>query len=129
MSSYCDRDDIEQEFGTDNVSKFADLDNDVDATKIAARIARAIVIASEKVDDVARVSSYTIPLANQAGNTPTTIEHLSATLAGIWLYEARGSMNFHPDTGRPGHQYLWKKEWVEEQLEKIRDRKIKIDAM
>jgi hypothetical protein len=129
MSTYCTKADIEQVFGTTNVSKWADLDNDSDATKIANRIAAAIAYASEVIDDVLRCTSYLIPAATAAGATPTTIKDLTAKIAGIWLYEARGSHDFDGNSGQPYHRYAWVRRDCMRTLENIRTGRRKLDAV
>lgn len=123
MSTYCTRSDIEDRFGVNNVADWADLDNDEDATKIANRITRSITWASAEIDDHAAVSNYTIPLADSGGSTPTTVEHLAAVLAGIWLYEARG------DADRDGrHRFKYDKAWAYRTLREMRDGTRLLDA-
>jgi len=126
--SYCAEADIKQVFGTTNVDKWADLDDDANAANIAARIAVAVLVADDEIDDSARCQHWRIPLANAAGTTPRTIINLAATIAGLWLYEARGSNDFHPQTGVPSHRLAWKAKWVRRTLHEIRTGIRKIDA-
>ena len=129
MSTYCALADIEAAFGTENTTTWSDLDNDADATKKAARVAAAIAYASDAIDDVIRVANYTIPLANTAGTTPTTITNLAATLAGLWLYEARGTQEMNARTGEPIHRLAFRREYAERTLDNLRTGTIKIDAL
>ena len=128
MSTYCTRSDIEDVFGVENTSQYADLDNDENATTITNRITRAIAWASAEIDDFARGAHYTIPLADSSGSTPTTIENLAAVLAGIWLYEARGSKDFSERTGEPSHRMFYQKAWARQMLEEIKTGARKLDA-
>jgi phage gp36-like protein len=128
MSSYCVRSDIEQAFGVNNVTIFADLDNDGNSTTIAARIARAIVVASEEIDDAARKGGYRIPLQNEAGTISATVVNLCAVLAGLWMYEARGSKEVDPRSGSQLHQYVFRQTWAARVLEEIRTGKRTIDS-
>jgi hypothetical protein len=128
MSTYCAKADIEQVFGPTNVSKWADLDNDADGTKIASRITAAIAYASEAIDDVLRCTSYQTPVVTASEATPTTIKDLAAKLAGIWLYEARGSHDFDQNSGQPYHRYAWVKRECYRTLEDIRNGRRKLDA-
>lgn len=101
--SYCSRSDIEALFGAVNVKKWADLDNtDVDAP-ITARIATAIEYAQATVNDRLRGGRYTIPLTEPP---PTTVIDTASRLAGVWLYEARGSQDFNEGTGQPINRLL-----------------------
>ncbi len=129
MSTYCTRANIEAVYGPTNVAKWADLDADENASNITARITLAISVASEEIDDFVRLTQYTIPLATAAAETPVTITNLAATLAGIWLYEARGSQDFDPKTGAPYHRLAFKLEETKQFLEQLRTGDRKIDAL
>ena len=72
---YCVRADIEQFFGTVAVGKWADLDGDADATKIAARIAAAIEWAGNEIDATLRGGPYA-PIRNKCE------KRLAAILSG-----------------------------------------------
>lgn len=124
--SYCTSADIQQVFGTTVANTWADLDEDSNSTKITARYVRAALVASEQIDDVARAASYRVPIANSAGSTPTTIVDLAATLAGLWLYEARGCLDVNQQTGEAMHRYSYKKLEARRALNEIRDRKLRI---
>jgi hypothetical protein len=128
MSTYCTTADINQVFGPTNVTKWADLDNDADAAKIASRITAAIAYASEAIDDVLRCTSYAIPVVNASDTTPITIKDLAAKLAGIWLYEARGYPDVDRESGQPVHRYAWMKKDCEQTLEEIRTGRRKLDV-
>lgn len=127
--AYCDRADVEDVYGVENVKQLADLDGDEDTTKIANRIARAIAVADARIDDVARVSGYGVSLKNGSAAVPTTIENLSAVLAGVWLYEARGCKDVEPRSGIALHQYTFRLNWANMILNEIRDKKILLDAV
>jgi len=102
---YCVRADIENLFGVTNVSKWSDLDNDADATKISNRIAAAITATADMIDARLRFSRYLIPISN-AGFTPTIMRDLNAQMAGVWLYESRGVIDYDAD-GRAMHALHW----------------------
>jgi len=88
-SNYITRADIENEVGIDNVFVWADLDNTQDAVKIAARIQRAIDVASDYVDDRLRTSVYAVPLTS-VGGTLYSFNSIVARFAASWLYGSRG---------------------------------------
>ncbi len=90
-NDYCQKSDIVDLFGTINVTKWSDIDNNENAVTIAARIARAIDVASDDIDDQLRQSPHLIPIVTAAGSPPTAIVDICAKLAGVWLYEARGT--------------------------------------
>lgn len=129
MSTYCARADIEAVFGPSNVLIWADLDEDADASNITARITLAISVASEEIDDAVRLMHYTVPLADASQTTPVTITNLAATMAGIWLYEARGSQDFDEKTGAPYHRLAFRLEWAKRFIEQLRTGDRKISAL
>jgi len=98
--AYATREDIEMIFGAENVSKWADLDNDQNALKIEARVSWALCLAKERLDDKLRGSLYTIPFADPA---PRTIIDVNARMAGVLLYESRGIIDMDAN-GNPVHQ-------------------------
>jgi len=128
MSTYCTRADVEATFGVDNVSLYADLDNDADATKILARITLAISVASAEIDDMARGTHYAIPLVNASGSTPTSITNLASHLAGLWLYEARGGVDMDKQ-GNLIHRWQHLRNWADGFLRDLLNGTRKIDAV
>ncbi len=94
--AYCAQTDIERRFGATQVAKWADIDADGDATKIANRIASAIVYADVEIDDRLRGGPYTVPFSSP---TPATVTRISAELAGVWLFEGRGIHEWSPEGG------------------------------
>lgn len=84
---YCVRTDVEQLFGTTNVARWSDLDNDEDATKIEDRITYACEEAYVEINSLLRSTRYTVPFESPYSREIVT---LAATFAGIWLYEAKG---------------------------------------
>ena len=117
VDGYCARGDIENLNGINNVSKWSDLDNDADATKITDRIAVAIAAVGDKLDAELRYSRYAIPVAN-SGTTPTVIRDLCAQMAAVWLYESRGVIDFDAD-GQVQHALHWQKREAKQMLRKI----------
>lgn len=127
MSTYCTQAQIEDVFGIENVKQWSDLDNSL--VTDTARIARAIAVVSERIDDVVRITNYKIPLADEDAAISASISDLAATLAGIWLYEARGSQDFNPQTGEVAHRLEFKRQRVEQMLSDIRDQRIRLNAL
>jgi len=121
---YCTQADIEDLFGAVNVAKWADLDNDIDATKIAARVARGITVASAQVDDRLRGGPYALPITG----SPTTLVNLAAMLAGVWLYESRGVQDYSPDGGYPVHRLRWFSEQADKTIKELRAGTLRLDA-
>ena len=125
----CSRADIEMVYGATNVEQWADLDNDESVTKIANRIMRAILIACGTINDAARVLHYRLPLRTAGGVTPTTVVNLCATMAGIWLYEARGLQDLNPQTKVFHHRLAFKRRESRILMENLRIGRRRLDAM
>lgn len=126
---YCERQDIEDRFGTTNVQKWADLDNDQDGATIARRILAARRYAYEQINAQMRRSRYAIPLADDDGETPYDISEIAANLAGVWLYENRGVTDYDDDTGQGRHQLKWNRDRANMELRQIRSGARQIDAV
>lgn len=94
--AYAVRSDVEAFYGPRNVERWADLDEDQDPAKIAARIEAALAWATSEIDDHLRGGPYPVPFVLPA---PATIVDLCAKLAGAWLYASRGAQDMNPQTG------------------------------
>lgn len=81
---YCTRSDVEKRWGTRNVAKWADLDNDQNAATIQAQIEWAIDAASQRIDMDISGAGYVTPLENVG-----LVNYHAASLAGAILYNAR----------------------------------------
>lgn len=120
---YCARADIEQVFGKDNVTKWADLDGDSNLGRIAARILVAIEAAQDEVDNTLRDGMYVIPLTS----VPVTVRDITATLAGVWLFTRHGEED--AAEGEPAHRLEGLRNNVRRQLTQIRTGGIRLDAI
>jgi hypothetical protein len=126
---YCERSDIETLFGRLNTEKWADLDNQSNATDIAARIASAIAYATSVIDSRLFGSQYDIPIIDSdTYDVDRIIIDLCATLAGVWLYEARGIADVDPDTGQAIHRLTWHRKRAEDTIRRIRAGQIQLVA-
>jgi phage gp36-like protein len=103
---YCERVDLEAVFGKENIVIWADLDDTRIAFQITNRINTAIAYATSEVEDSLRGSLYVIPLVEKTGgsNSEQTIRTLCATIAGIWLYESRGTEDIVLEGNRVFHR-------------------------
>ncbi len=117
MSDYCDSDDIKDLFGNDNVEKWADLDNDEDTTKIAARIARSITAAMADFDSRMLGGPYTIPMT---GTILEEVKQITATLAGVWLYERRGVEDYDAENETSKHRLSFQKDEAYQKIDQYR---------
>lgn len=114
--AYCVRSDIEDRFGVANVTTWADLDNDANASKITARITRAITVAEDQVNVLLRGGAYAIPFSG----TPTMIKDICAVLAGVWLYDARGVAEYDVESGKSQHRLHHQRDAAMKKLVEIR---------
>jgi len=123
-TGYCTRQDIEDVFGPHNVRKWADIENNGDGAHIGGRIAKAIEVAKNEIDDRLRGGYYTVPFAS----TPETIRQLAAHYAGVWLYESRGIEDFDQLTGAAIHRLSWHRDHVDRVLRQIMKGERRLDG-
>jgi len=121
--AYATRADIENIFGKSNVEQWADLDNLKVQVDITARITTALADAVEFVDDTLRAGPYALPLTG----THATLKRLTAILAGVRLYEARGVQDINDVTGQPIHKYVWHKQDADRTLKRILAGQLRLD--
>lgn len=84
--TYCDRDDMGDVSGADNVTAWADRDNDQNATTIVNSIQAAINWAEDFINAEFRDGPYPIPFSP----VPTLVKNWAASLAVWKLYRGRG---------------------------------------
>lgn len=118
--SYNTREDIEDVFGIENVTKWADLDNDADATKIADRIARSITYAAGKIDAYMRYTFYVVPLEPIGSELDPVIVDIASIYCGVWLYENRGIADYNPQTGAQQNRLAYNLDRANKSLASIR---------
>jgi len=123
--TYIVRADIEAVYGRDNVSKWADLNNNNDAGEITARVDRAIAVAGDELDSRLRRSQYRVPLEGVTGTLPYVVKDMVATLAGVWLYESRGVV----DAEDGSHRLQYGREKVGDQISDILANRLWIDCV
>ncbi len=121
---YAERTDVEQIFGASNVSKWADVDNDQNAEKIEARIAWAIGLSEEKLNNRLRGGPYTVPFGGDA--IPAEIVDAAARLAGVLLYDSRGVTDFDPN-GKPMHQLSAHRDMVDKFIAEVHANRVTLD--
>lgn len=109
-------------FGTANIQRWADLDNDKSASFISDRIAWAISSASDDVRDELGEALYELTITN------STIRRLTAMLAGVQLYESRGIEDWDPETGRAVHRLKYVADRASMMMRKIKAGIIKLST-
>ena len=127
VTYYCERSDVEAVYGLSNVAKWADLDNDGDTEKIEARITKALAWAQEEIDSYFRGGRYALPLVKD-DDPPMIILDVAAELAGVWLYENRGVVDFSPESGQPVHRLSWNRKRAYAKIKEIVSGQRVIDA-
>ena len=95
MAIACTRAMIEDLYGKGNVKDWADLDNDKDPVKVAARITVAINHAQADLESEFRGTHIKVPLEG----TDKFVDYLWARMAGLWLWDNRSPDNVDPETG------------------------------
>lgn len=126
--AYCVRVDIETLFGVNNVTNWADLDNDADAGKITARITAAIAAADDFIDSFLRDGPYELPLADDAAAVPILVRDVATRLAGTTMYSARGVLDYD-ENGDPVNRLQWHRDQAETNLQRIKDRTLNLDIV
>jgi phage gp36-like protein len=119
---------INAKFGTINVTVWADLDNDANAGKIAAREAVALAYADAEIDAALRDTHYRKPLATIAAAVPVIIADIANALAGCWLKDARGQDTYDKD-GSPQDSLTWHRTKAYQDLSRIKSGEITLDAL
>ena len=98
MANYCDDDDLDDRYGSGNVTAWADTEGD--GTGVSDRKTLACTIATAQVDARLENSNqnFKVPIT---GTVPTLIEDAAVKLAGYWLSTARGVRDYDRETGQP----------------------------
>lgn len=122
-SLYCARADIEDLFGTTNVARWADLENQGNAAHITTRIDRARVVATARINDRLRGGKYVLPITS--AGAAATLVNLGAALAGDWLYSTRAVDDEEEGIGKAVKRIA---DRAEKTLDEIRSDRIQLDA-
>ena len=89
-NAYCLKTDLEKRFGTTNIATWADLDNDSDSIKIAARIEYALAETYNEINTRCKASVYAVPLVTATSTVPSFVRSLATDMSGLWLWTNRG---------------------------------------
>lgn len=115
---------LEARFGADNISQWADLNNNQDAVEITDRIDTAISFATQDAWDRLRGGVIvTIPIT---GVLPFSLTNAIAGLAGVWLYTNRG-INDVDDKGQGVHRLARIEKQSEHFFQKVRAGSVRLD--
>lgn len=134
LNALCTREDIEALFGSANVSKWADLNNNEDPEEIEARIDRGIVVATDYFYSRVRHGPYTVPFETGAGADsvsstsddtliPPIVVDAVARFAGAWLYDGRGFEDADSE-GNPVNKMKGHRDMAEKTCSQILNRTI-----
>ena len=96
--TYAQRLNIEQIFGRTNVFKWADINNDQNASDVAIRICWALNVASNRITDRLTGGPYTMPFQQPY---PEQLVEQTARMAGVLLYNSRGMVDVDDDDTDP----------------------------
>ena len=105
---YSTQTDLQNHFGTDNITKWSNLDNTSTSVN-TTRIGLANAYAYGYINDRFRGSKYAIPFT---GTFPAVLVVWAARLAAIWLYESRGQS----DENEEGNKLEDKREDVDKEI-------------
>lgn len=117
------REEIEDLFGSDNVAKWADKDNDASEIKIRRRIRRAIEYATS--DARMKLTDTSVKLSEMS-DPPVVLRDAVSRMAGVWLYETRGVADTADEEGK--HVLTTHKKQAEKFYNGIRSGRYRIDA-
>lgn len=117
------RDELEDMFGVSNVQQWADLDNDRNASKIAARVRWA---AQSMTDDV-KLDLIGSPVkVDEIICAPTSLRLAVTRLAGVLLYESRGLKAADNEEG--GHRLARHEKMARTFLRRVKAGQVRIEA-
>ena len=125
---YCVRSDVEAIFGTANVAVWADLNSNKIAAEITARISNAIDWATSEVNDLLRGGPYSLPVVSTDGTVPKSIVDTAAMLAGVWLYESRGIVDYNSE-GKAEHRLQHQRNRAYDNIRQIHAGQRKLNAI
>jgi phage gp36-like protein len=115
-------------FGVYNILAWAAVDNQADDTQVQASIQDAINKADSLVDSYLAGGPYLVPFAGTplTGTLPSLVESCANELAGVLLYEARGLVDYNPETGRPEHRLRYIRDRANAELARIKTGRTKL---
>ena len=121
-SRYTSVDLVNRRFGADVVNKWCQV-NGADADDILVHQSVAITTAEDYIDAVLRDGIYDVPFT---GTIPSMITNIATMLAGVNMYEAKGVLDWSPDTGQPQHRLHFQRAQAMDLLNNIRIGRVKL---
>ncbi len=97
--------------------------------KITARIEQAIADAMADIDEKMLGGPYTVPIAKSDTTIPAGITNIAANLAGVWLYENRGTQDYDAEKRTAKHRLSFNKDQAYDRLNEYRASKRRLDAV
>lgn len=115
---------INSMFGQANVAKWSQVNGA--ATLDVLRIQGAAIVDAEAYIDAAlrNNSQYVVPFTSPI---PAHITTIATILAGVNMYEAKGVLDWDPESGRPTHRLHYQRKRAMTDLDRIRTGRIHID--
>lgn len=92
MADYTDEAQLKLVFGTKNIDKWADLDNDQNPVTISARVAWACETATEYMNSRLVMGKYEVPFSTP----PKIIVLMTTLLAGLLIFDGRLIVSSQP---------------------------------
>lgn len=118
----CLRSDVELIYGVRNTAKYADIDNEGNATFISNRISTMIALADNMMRNALADGAYNMP---EVGDTiPPQLVYHTAALAGVLLYESRGAVE--AEDGTSDHIYSFHKQAVQKFISDVNSMRIRL---
>lgn len=114
--SYITKTDLEDVVGRENVAIWSSINNDQDVENVAdlGRVATAILLGEEYIEDRFRESKYAVPFTT----VTTRLKMWMATVACWELYKARGIRDVDEE-GRPNNRVFNLKKEVDKEIDRV----------
>lgn len=125
VGAYCDRANIEMIYGTTNVRKWADIENNGEEDHIEDRIDWACQTATTRMNDRLREGTYPVPFESPY---PEQVIEMTARLAGVLLYDSRGITDMGADD-EPAHQLSPHRKMVNDFIRLILSKRITFEGL
>jgi hypothetical protein len=116
---------IESLFGPENVHKWLGVDEHEAATDYALRAYQHIADAESHLDDLLRGSAVVVPVESPI---QSVISRIATLLAGVRMYESRGTTDFDPETGQPQHRLHYQRKEADRMIAQLKSGQIRLSV-